>query len=105
MGGILQLESWHFANKCDEKIHDGADRRIVVEADERVHIESFATKHDLDHNHSNSFKGGTSNLEKESRPRKLYLSKTRDGNAKNNNQDVEKFSQVRFGNTPGPGGE
>lgn len=88
---MLQFELWHFGNKCDEEIHDGADRRIVVEADERVHVESFATKHDLDHNNANSFKCGSSNLEKESCPRELNLSKTRYSNTENNNQDVEKF--------------
>lgn len=76
MGSVLQFEFRHFANKCNEEIHDGADRRIIVEADEGVHVESFATKHDLDHNNANSFKRGSSNLEKEPCPRKLNLSKT-----------------------------
>lgn len=102
---MLQFEFRHFANKCDEEIHDGADRRIVVEADEGVHVESLTTKHDLDHNNANSFEGGASNLEEESCPGKLNLSKTRDSNTKDNNQDVEKFGQVRFGNTPRPGCE
>lgn len=91
MDGVLPFELWELGNEGDEEIHNGTDGCIVVETDERVHVEAFAAEHDLNHNYANSFKASAPDLEEKAGPGKLNLSEARDGNAKDDDQDVEKF--------------
>jgi hypothetical protein len=102
---ILHLESAPLPEEGDHDIGDGADGRIVVQADERIHLLRRAGQQHLDHDQPHSLEDDTSHLVEEANPAELDLAEASQAHAEHDGQDVEEDLQAWVGHAPGPAGE
>lgn len=102
LGKIIPLESRRLRHGDNKNVHDGADGREVVQADERIHADAFSTEHDLNHDKSDCLEYGATELEDEANPGELNFASTGDGHTTHYEKDVSEGAQVWGSNSPGP---
>lgn len=95
----------HLAHGSNEEVHDGAHGGVVVQTDEGIHPQALAAQHDLDHDQTDGLKGGAGELEGKTQPGELDLADAGEGDAKDNDENVEQHRGAGVGDTPGPRGE
>lgn len=102
---VLRVEVWNLGEESDDKVHGGADGGIVVEADEGIHLKPLAAQHDLNHDDPDGLDSDAANLVEKADEGKLNLAKRGEGDAGDDDEDVEKGGEVGVGDAPGPRGE
>lgn len=60
---VRHAHLWDFKEKREDAIDDGTSRRIVVQGNERVHLEFWSAEDTLHHDQAHSFEDDTSHLD------------------------------------------
>ena len=102
---VLHLKLGNFAAQRNKQVHHGADGRVVVETDKRVHLQTLRAQHDLNQDQSHRFEDDSSTLEHEAEPGELDLAKAGDRDTDDDDEDVDEFRGGRVGEAPEPGEE
>lgn len=102
---ILVLEVRDFAEEGDDNVEGSAHGGVVVEADEGVHLHALGAQHDLNHDDADSLKDDAADLVDEADEAKVDLAKAGNGDANDNDDDVEKLGEAGLGDAPGPRGK
>jgi hypothetical protein len=89
----------------DESVDDSASRGIVVEGDERVHLEIGTAEQALNHDQTDSLENDTSALEEETDHDELDLSHRGNDDTNNDEGHISERLQVDRRNSETPGGE
>ena len=103
LGQVGRVELGRLARDGDEDVHDGAHGGVVVEADERVHALAVVRQQDLDHDEAHGLKHDPAELEQEAGPAEVDLAEAGQGDAADDEQDVEQLLDRRVLDAPGPG--
>ena len=97
--------SGQLGKKQNDTVDDGARRGVVVERDERVHLEVGAAEQALNHDQTDSLEDDTSALEEESNHDELDLAHGCDDDTNDDKGDVSKRLQVDRRDTETPSSE
>ena len=94
-----------FSEESDNAVCHGACGRVVVQRDQRVHLEFSRAEETLDHDKTGGLEDDTTNLEHETNEDELDLTERGDDNTKDNEGDVHQDLQVDRSHTHTPGSE
>ena len=100
---VLHSQHGELGEEQDAAVHAGASGRVVVERDERIHLELGRAKQALDHNQADSLKDDATDLEEEADHDELDLAHRSNDNADDNEGNVAEGLHVHRGNAHGPG--
>lgn len=101
---ILHVELAELAGPGNEEVHDSADRGVVVQTDEGVHLlrALIALQQNLNHDEANALKNDAAHLEDEADPRKLDLAERGERHTGYDEKDVVKGLHRGFRDAPDP---
>ncbi len=72
----------------NEEVHDGAYRSVVIQGNERIHVLSFSTEKDLNHDKTYRLSEDTTSLVEEADPDEFDLAKGCKGDPEDYGEDV-----------------
>lgn len=91
-----------FPDQSNAEVHDRADRRKVVQRDQRVHLVLGRAKQTLHHGKADGLEDDSSDLEHESDHDELDLANRSDDHTNDNRGDVEEHLQVGLRHSHAP---
>ncbi len=104
-GEIVPTKVRNLAGQGDDDVHDGANRGVVVEANEGVHLKPLPGKHYLDHDDADGLEADAAKLVEEPYEREVDFADRGNGNAGDDDEDIDEGGERGVGNPPGPRGQ
>lgn len=102
---IVHSHTGDIGEESNDAVGNGAGGGVVVQGDERVHLELGGAEQALDHDEAQGLEDDTSTLDEEAEHVELDLAKGSDNDTKDNDSDIAEGLEVGRGNSEGPGGE
>lgn len=102
---IVHSHAGDIGEESNDAVGNGAGGSVVVQGDERVHLELSRAEQALDHDEAQGLKDDTGTLDEETEHVELDLAERSDNNTKDNDTDIAEGLEVGRGNSEGPGGE
>jgi hypothetical protein len=81
-------DNMELRGSSNEEVHDGAYRSVVIQGNERIHVLSFSTEKDLNHDKTYRLSEDTTSLVEEADPDEFDLAKGCKGDPEDYGEDV-----------------
>jgi hypothetical protein len=102
---VVHSHARDISEESNDAVGDGTGGSVVVQGDQRVHLELSGAKQALDHDQAQSLEDDTTALDEEAQHIELDLAKRSDNNTDNNDSDIAEGLEVGRGDAEGPGSE